>query len=382
MVTEPPGGRTPSVKAVSMFVAFVLKEAKHVLRDKRSLLILLGLPIVMMTLFGFALSNEVKNSNFVILDENPDASSIALADRIAESKYFTRVGRVAREEEIRQWFQRGDARLAVVFPARFDHDLRHLGHAQVHLIADDSDPNTASTVANYARAIVSQYQAELQGRVLDPGAIQVETRMLYNPQLKSSYMFVPGVMTLILMLLGAMMTSVSIVREKERGTMEVLLVSPMNPLILIIGKAVPYMVLCLLDVLIILALSYGLLDLPTGANIPLLIAESLLFIVTTLALGLVISNVVQQQQTAMFVSLVGLLMPSLVFSGFMFPIDNMPWPLQAISYVVPTRWFYLIASNVMIKHLGFSAIVQPTLVLGGMTLVLTFIALRKFKQRL
>ena len=206
--------------------------------------------------------------------------------------------------------------------------------------------------------------------------------MLYNPQLKSSYMFVPGVMTLILMLLGAMMTSVSIVREKERGTMEVLLVSPMNPFILIVGKAVPYMVLCLVDVLVILLLSYGLLDLPAGANIPLLIAESLLFIVTTLALGLVISNVVEQQQTAMFVSLVGLLMPSLVFSGFMFPIDNMPLPLRIVSYVIPTRWFYLIASNVMIKHLGFSAIVQPTLVLGGMTLVLLLIAWRTFKQRL
>jgi len=382
VATEPHGDAEPSVKAVTMFAAFVLKEAKHVLRDRRSLLILLGLPVVMMTLFGFALSNEVKNSNFVVLDRTPDPATIALADKIAESKYFTRSGKVEREEEIRQWFQRGDARLAVVFPARFDHDLRHLGRAQIRLIADDSDPNTASTVTNYATAIVAQYQAELQGAVVGPAAIQVETRMLYNPQLKSSYMFVPGVMTLILMLLGAMMTSVSIVREKERGTMEVLLVSPMNPLILIIGKAVPYMVLCLVDVLIILLLSYGLLDLPAGANIPLLIAESLLFILTTLALGLVISNAVGQQQTAMFVSLVGLLMPSLVFSGFMFPIDNMPLPLQIISYVVPTRWFYLIASNVMIKHLGFTAIVRPTLVLGGMTLVLMMIAWRTFKQRL
>src|SRR5690606_27724659 len=149
--------------------------------------------------------------------------------------------------------------------------------------------------------------------------IVVHTRMLYNPQLKSSYMFVPGVMTLILMLLGAMMTSVSIVREKERGTMEVLLVSPMNPLLVLVGKTVPYMLLCLVDVLIILALAYGVLEMPPGANIGLLVAESLLFILTTLTLGLVISNVVQQQQTAMFVSLVGLLMPALVFSGFMFP---------------------------------------------------------------
>ncbi len=365
-----------------MFAAFVLKEAKHVLRDRRSLLILLGLPIVMMTLFGFALSNEVKNTNFVVLDRAPDASTLGLTGRISESNYFTFAGRVQSEAEINDRFRRGDARLAVVFPADFEHDLRHLGHAQIRLVADASDPNTASTVSNYAAAIVAQYQAELAEGSVGPGAIAVETRMLYNPQLKSSYMFVPGVMTLILMLLGAMMTSVSIVREKERGTMEVLLVSPMNPLILIIGKAVPYLVLCLIDVLIILLLSYGLLDLPGGANLPLLIAESLLFILTTLTLGLVISNLVQQQQTAMFVSLVGLLMPSLVFSGFMFPIENMPLPLRVISHLVPTRWFYLIASNVMIKHLGFAAVIQPTLILAGMTLVLLFIAWRTFKQRL
>jgi ABC-2 type transport system permease protein len=252
----------------------------------------------------------------------------------------------------------------------------------VRLVADASDPNTANTFTQYASAIVGQFQADLsRSKPVRPG-ISVETRMLYNPQLKSSYMFVPGVMTLIVMLLGAMMTSVSIVREKERGTMEVLLVSPVNPLMVITGKAVPSVVLCLVDVLIILALSYGMLDMPRGANIPLLIGESLLFILTTLALGLVISNAVQQQQTAMFISLVGLLMPALVFSGFMFPIENMPLPLQIISNVVPTRWFYLIASNIMIKHLGIEAVIKPTLILVGMTIVLIGIAWRTFKQRL
>ncbi len=374
------------VSAGKMFFAFALKEAKHVLRDRRSLLILLGLPVVMMTLFGFALSNEVKNSDFVVLDRVPDAATIALTDRISESSYFTFVGRVQSETDIHEWFRRGDARLALVFPTNFDHDLHHLGHAQIRLVADASDPNTASVVTNYASAIIAQFQTEMVGAFAPSsagvGGISVETRMLYNPQLKSSYMFVPGVMTLILMLLGAMMTSVSIVREKERGTMEVLLVSPINPFILIVGKAMPYVALCLADVVIILALSYGLLDMPAGANIPLLLGESLLFIVTTLALGLVISNAVQRQQTAMFISLVGLLMPALVFSGFMFPIENMPVALQVISLGVPTRWFYLIASNLMIKHLGFMAVVRPTIVLAGMTVVLLLIAWRTFKQRL
>ncbi len=381
MATEKPG-KLHSVGRFTMFLAFVSKEGKHVLRDRRSLLILLGLPVVMMTLFGFALSNEVKNTNFVVLDRVPDIETTALTERFSESSYFTFVGRVDSEADIEEYFRRGDARLAVVFPSSFDHDLHHVHHAQMLLLADDSDPNTAKTITNYATAVIGQHQVEMANGKRSMGGIGVETRMLYNPQLKSSYMFVPGVMTLLVMLLGAMMTSVSIVREKERGTMEILLVSPMHPLLLILGKAVPYMLLSLIDVVIILLLSYGVLDLPWGANIPLLMAESFLFILTTLALGLVISNGVEQQQTAMFISLVGLLMPALVFSGFMFPIANMPLPLQVMSNVVPTRWFYEISSNLMIKHVGFSAVVKPTLVLVGMTIALLLIAWRTFKQRL
>lgn len=376
------GAASPRVGALRIFAAFVIKEAKHVLRDTRSLIILLGLPVVMMTLFGFALSNEVKNSVFVAIDRTPDAATTKLIERLDQSRYFSFAGHVADESELDLWFRRGDARLGVVFPARFEHDLRHLGKAQIRLVADASDPNTANTVNNYAAAIIGQYESELATVDAPHGGIEVQTRMLYNPQLKSSYMFVPGVMTLILMLLGAMMTSVSIVREKERGTMEILLVSPMNPLMVILGKAVPYMLLCLVDVFMILGLSYGVLEMPGGANLPLLLAESLLFILATLALGLVISNLVQQQQTAMFVSLVGLLMPALVFSGFMFPIENMPWVLRVISHVVPTRWFYEIASNIMIKHLDFASVVRPTVILFGMTLALVFVAWRTFKQRL
>jgi ABC-2 type transport system permease protein len=368
------------LRGVAIFWAFIVKEFKHVVRDRKSLTILLGLPVVMMTLFGFALSNEVKDTRFVVVDLTPDAATLALTDRLDQSMYFSFAGQVRNEAEIEQVFRRGEARLAVVFGAQFDRG--NAGQRQMRLVADASDANTANIVTNYATAIIAQFQSELPGALPTSAGITVETRMLYNPQLKSSYMFVPGVMTLILMLLGAMMTSVSIVREKERGTMEVLLVSPMNPLMVIISKAVPYMVLCFVDVLIILALSYGVLDMPGGANIPLLLAECLLFIVTTLALGLVISNKVETQQTAMFISLVGLLMPALVFSGFMFPIENMPLPLKIISNVVPTKWFYMIASNVMIKGLGFAAVVKPTVILAGMTLVLLLISLKSFKQRL
>ncbi len=369
-------------RGARVFFAFVQKEAKHVLRDTRSLIILLGLPVVMMVLFGFALSNEVKDTEFVVLNRTPDQESLRLTERINASRYFSLVGSITNEDELDAWFRRGDARFGVIFPGNFAHSLRHDGRAQVRLVADASDPNTANTITNYASAIIAQYERELSPATGSHGGITVESRMLYNPQLKSSYMFVPGVMTLILMLLGAMMTSVSIVREKERGTMEILLVSPMNPLMVIIGKVVPYTVLCLVDVFMILALSYGVLEMPVGANLPLLLGESLLFILTTLALGLVISNLVDQQQTAMFVALVGLLMPSLVFSGFMFPIENMPVVLRFISHIVPTRWFYEIASNVMIKHLGFESVLKPTLILLAMTLGLLGLAFRTFKRRL
>lgn len=378
----PPTDRPPKVRGRWLLLAFVVKEFKHVLRDRKSLLILLGLPVVMMVLFGFALSNEVKSTRFVVLDPTPDGTTTAIVDRLDQSRFFALAGQVHDEAELERSFRRGEARLALVFPAGFAHDLRHDRRAQVRLIADASDANTAAAVTNYATAIIAGAQAELAGGPATSRGITVETRMLYNPQLKSSYMFVPGVMTLILMLLGAMMTSVSIVREKETGTMEILLVSPMNPLVVVISKAIPYLLLCFVDVLIILALSYGVLEMPTGANLPLLLAECLLFIFTTLALGLVISNAVANQQTAMFISLVGLLMPSLVFSGFMFPIQNMPLPLQVISNVVPTKWFYLIASNVMIKHLGFAAVIKPTVILAAMTLVLLAIAIKTFRQRL
>jgi ABC-2 type transport system permease protein len=215
-----------------------------------------------------------------------------------------------------------------------------------------------------------------------PYSIHIESRMLYNPQLQSSFNFVPGVMTLILMLLGAMMTSVSIVKEKEMGTMEILLVSPMRPIFVVLSKAVPYMVLCFIDVLIILLMAHTVLEMPIRGSMPLLLGESFLFILTTLSLGLLISSVVASQQVAMFISLVGLLMPSLIFSGFMFPIENMPLPLQIISNIVPTKWFYMIVKNIMVKGLGFSFVYKQTFILMGMTLFFLTIAIKKFKVRL
>ncbi len=362
--------------------AFIRKEFRHVLRDTRSLAILLGMPVMMMLLYGFALSNEVKNSNIGILDQSQDESTHALTDRLEQSRYFTVKKALKREADIEAAFKKGEVRMVVIFPPHFQDNLLHNNQAQVRLIGDATDPNTSNIMVNYASAIVRDYQNEVMGEVKLPYRIELESSMLYNPKLISTFNFVPGVMTLILILLGAMMTSVSIVREKERGTMEVLLVSPMQPLMVLITKAIPYLLLCFVDVLFILALAYTVLDMPVRGNIVLLLAESLLFIFTTLSLGLLISNVVDKQQTAMFLSLVGLLMPALIFSGFMFPLENMPLPMQIISNIVPTKWFYSIVSSIMVKGLGFEYVWKQTLILFGMTVFFLGMAMRKFKIRL
>lgn len=367
---------------MKLFLSFIRKEFWHVLRDTRSLIILIGLPIVMMLLFGFALSTEVKNTKIVVLDNAHDDASKYLIDRLEHSQYFDIQAIILSEKEIEQTFRRGEARMAVIFPANFQNDLMHENKAQVRFVGDATDPNNSTIVINYASAIFREYQNELMGDKKFPYTIEVETRMLYNPQLESSYNFVPGVMTLIMMLLGAMMTSVSIVKEKETGTLEILLVSPMKPLMVVISKAIPYMVLCFLDIILILLMAVFILDMNIRGSLPLLLAESLLFIITTLSLGLLISSIVDSQQVAMFISLVGLLMPSLIFSGFMYPIENMPLPLQVISNIVPTKWYYSIVRAVMVKGLGFSFIIKQTLILVGMTVFFLAVAIRKFKVRL
>ncbi len=367
---------------MKVFLSFVRKEFRHVLRDRRSMIILIGLPIVMMLLFGFALSSEVKNSEVAVLDYSNDATTKLLIDKIDQSKYFTVKMVLKNEAEIEPAFRKGEVRMVAVFPQNFQNDLLHSKSAQVRFIGDASDPNTSNIMINYASAIIRDYQNELFGEQKLPYQISIDTRMLYNPQLKGAYAFVPGVMTLILMLLGAMMTSVSIVKEKETGTMEVLLVSPMKPLMVVLSKAVPYLALCFLDVILILLMAVFVLDMPIEGSVVLLLAESLLFIFTALSLGLLISTIVDSQQVAMFISLVGLLMPALVFSGFMFPIENMPMPLQIMSNIIPTKWYYNIVSSIMVKGLGFKFVAKQTLILLVMTIVFLALAIKKFKVRL
>lgn len=363
-------------------MSFVKKEFHHILRDRRTLLILLGLPIVLIIIFGFALTNEVKNSRIAILDYSKDVATTELTQEIGASRYFDITTILNNYADVEKEFKKGTIKLVVVFPRGFYDDLMHFNKAQVQIIADASDPNTATTLTNYATSIIMDYQKRITNDQALPLTINTQLRMLYNPQLKGAYSFVPGVMAMVLMLICTMMTAITVVREKEMGTMEVMLVSPVQPLKIVIAKAIPYLFVSALNVASILLLSVFVLDVPIQGSLLLLLGESILFILTCLAFGLLISSNTTTQQTAMFLSLMGMFLPTIMLSGFMFPIENMPLPLQIISHAVPARWFYQIVSAVMIKGLGFEAVWKETLILAGMTLFLLILSIRTFKIRL
>jgi ABC-2 type transport system permease protein len=376
---------TPPDKPTDMkeqFLAFVKKEWFHIWRDKKTLFILFGLPIVQIFIFGFALTNEIKNSRIAIVDLSRDASSQSLIQRIEASRYFDIEEQLSGADQADAAFKRGLIKLVVVIPESFGENIKHQNKVQVQIIADASDPNTGTTLTNYIQAITGDFQNDInEGKKL-PYTIIPEIRMLYNPQLKGAYNFVPGVMAMVLMLVCTLMTSIAIVREKETGTMEVLLVSPLQPVLVILAKSTPYLLLSAINIASILLLSVFVLGLPIAGSIVLLVLLSLLFTVTSLSLGMLISSITASQQTAMLISLMGLFLPTLMLSGFMFPIENMPPPLQFMSNLVPAKWYYYIVKAVMIKGVGISIIWKEVVVLLVMTIAYLTLSIKKYNIRL
>jgi len=367
---------------MKQFTAFVKKEFHHILRDRRTLFILLGMPVMQIIIFGFALTNEVKNSRIAVLDQAHDAASASLLSELEASRYFDIEKNIYTYDDIERSFKEGKIRLAMVLPQRFGEDILHFNKTQIQLVADASDPNVASTLTTYASSVIQDYLKRITNDRKLPYTINTELRMLYNPQLKGAYSFVPGVMAMVLMLVCTLMTAITVVREKEIGTMEIMLVSPMRPLKIIIAKAVPYLLLSIINIGSILLLSVFVLDVPINGSLTLLVFESILFTLTCLAFGLLISASTDSQQTAMFIALVGMFLPTVMLSGFMFPIENMPTPLRIFSNVVPAKWYYRIVKNVMIKGVGIESVWKETLVLAGMMVALLGLAIKKFKIRL
>lgn len=367
---------------MKQFLSFVKKEFLHIWRDKRTMFILLGMPVIQIIIFGFALTNEVKNSKIAVLDFAKDVASASFISEINSSRYFDVEQNLQSYKEIEIAFQKGKIKLAVVLPNQFGEDLQHMNKASVQLIADASDPNVANTLTNYATAVIMDYQNRITNDQKLPYTIGVETRMLYNPQLKGAYNFVPDVMAMVLLLVCTMMTAITIVREKEMGTMEILLVSPMKPQMIVFAKAVPYLLLSTINIASILLLSVYALQVPINGSLLLLVSESILFTLVSLSLGLLISSAAESQQLAMFISLVALFLPTVMLSGFMFPIENMPLPLRVVSNIVPAKWYYHIVKSVMIQGVGIADIWKETLVLAGMMVFFLTVAVKRFKIRL
>lgn len=363
------------------FISFVRKEFFHIFRDRRTMLILLGMPVVQIILFGFAITTEVKNVRVAVLDPSNDVMTRRIIDRMDASEYFTMTVRLHSPGEVMQAFRRGTIDMAIVFDERFSDNLC-TGDAAIQIISDAADPNMATMQSGYAANIISGVRQEMFPPEIQSDAVTPQVKLLYNPRMKSVYNFVPGIMGLILMLICAMMTSISIVREKETGTMEVLLVSPVKPIFIILAKAVPYLVLSFVNLVTVLLLSVYMLHVPVAGSLFWLVTVSLLFIFVSLALGLLISTVTRTQVAAMLVSGLMLMMPTMLLSGMIFPIESMPAILQAISAVLPARWYIQAVRKLMVEGVDISLVLTEVSILAVMAVLLITVSFKKFKNRL
>ncbi len=364
------------------FVSFVGKEFRHILRDKRTLLILFGMPIALTLLFGFAITNELRDANIAFLDKSKDESTQLIKNRILSSDFFVQSRDLRSEKEMEQAFKDGRTKVVLVFEPHFARNLNRTGRADVQIIADATDPNTANTLVNYLQSILFSYQGEINAEKSIPLNVQTQTRFYNNPELKGVFYFVPGLIAVLLMLVSAMMTSISIAREKEMGTMEILLASPMKPRQIILAKVVPYLVLGFLDAIIVLILGKFVFGVPVLGSLLLLISVMTLFVLLSLALGILISTVAETQQTALLLSLMALMLPTILLSGFIFPIENMPVVLQVISNVIPARWFIIAVKAIMLKGGGLALIWKEVLILLAFTIFFLGMSIKKFKVRL
>jgi ABC-2 type transport system permease protein len=364
------------------FLTFTKKEFYHIIRDRWTMMMLLAFPMIMIILFGFGITTEIKNAKIAIYDPSKDIATQNIITKLETSEYFTLESEIDNPAEMESVFKSRNVGLLVVFSDNFYQNLLHTGDAQIMLVADGTDPNTAATLTTYATQIIMMYQKELTGNEQIPYHIQTETKLLYNPGMKGAYNIVPGVMGMVLMLICAMMTSVSIAREKELGTMEVVLVSPMPPLLIVLAKVVPYFVISLINFSTVLLLAVFVLDVPVKGSLLSLYVVSVLFIFVALALGLLISSATDKQSVALLVSAMGLMMPVVMLSGLMFPIENMPLILQGIAQIIPAKWYIEAIRAIMIKGLGIKDVLPEVAVLMAMAIVLITASLKKFKTRL
>lgn len=369
------------------FVSFVRKEFIHILRDPRSLLILLAMPQIMVLLPGYVIKNEVRDIRTAVIDHSHDVYTERLTRQIFANDYFIGKGEIKNEDEAAELFKKGEIDLVVVFGQEFANRIMHSKDASVQILSDGSEPNQASVRVVYAQQIVASFQKELARQMAQMGKggqqfnIRVNSRMLFNPQQRSEVNFVPGIIGVIIMLICCMMTSIAIVRERETGTMEVLLVSPLPSIDIVLAKLVPYMLISFVDMAIILCLSYFLMDIPMAGSLMLYILTSVIYIITSLMLGLLISTLVNTQLAAMLISLL-MIVPAIYLSGMIFANESMPVAAQIVSNIVPAKWFIAASRKIMIEGVGMEYVLTEICALVVEGLVFMLLAWKFFKTRL
>jgi ABC-2 type transport system permease protein len=377
---------------VSALRGLLLKEVFHILRDRRTLTVLLALPVVQVVLFGFAIRTDVNDVRLAIVDPAPDAATLQLRDRFSSTGIFRTVAVLRRSGDLDLLFESGAVQEAVVFRPGFAADLVSGEPARVLIITDGTEPNTGSLLQAYAQAVVDGYQRELgparRGPAAASGAggrrvaIVPDVRMRFNPTRQSSNLFVPGLMAFVLTIISSLMTAISLTREKETGTMEALLVSPLWPWEIIAGKVAPYLAIGFISVTAVLIEALLIFHVPLRGNVLLLLFEGGLFILVSLSLGILVSARTSSQRVAMMGALLGTLLPNALLSGFIFPVESMPTLLRAISTIVPGRWFVVIARGIMLKGIGLEYLWRETVLLAAMATVLLAASIRSFKERL
>lgn len=369
------------MKRTAALRAFMIKELRHILRDRQTLTILILMPLVQVVLFGYAIRTDIQDVRLAIVDPSPDDATLSLRQRFAGTGRFSIVDVSHGTGDLDALFQRGAADLALVFDQNFADDLGRKRPADLLLIIDASDPNTGSTMQAYATAVINDWVRES-----NPGwqgvRIAPEVRMRFNPTLESVNLFVPGLIAFVLTVVASLVTAISLSREKERGTLEVLLVSPLRPWQIIVGKVVPYLILGFANALTALAAAWLIFGVPLRGSVSLLLGESVLYTLVSLALGVLIAARTPSQRIAMVAALAGTMMPNVLLSGMIFPIESMPEWLQPVTLIVPARWFIVIARGIMLKGVGLEHLWVETLALTGMTAILMLAAIRSFKPRI
>ena len=364
------------------FNAILLKEWMHILRDSKTLVFILLMPVILVLLFGYAIRNEIQNTNIAILDYSHGKYSKQLINDLTVSNYFIVSKQLNSTSEIEQVFQQGKARMIVVIPENFDRGIHKDKYAKIQLITDASDLNVSATLVGYAQQIVARFQKNISAAKIDVMPIDFQVKMQYNPKLESAYMFIPGNIALVMILITSLMTSITLSKERELGSWRMLAITPANQLVIVLGKITPYMILSLICTAMVIVLGILIFDMPMNGNIALLSLLCFLFMFTACSLGVVISVITNTQQVAMLSCMLGFFLPALLLSDFIFPIENMPIPLQFLSHFVPAKWFILAMRDIMIKGAGVELLWLPITILSVLTFVLITYSIRKLTTRI